>query len=140
MNLVIVHSLSKHHYSLNIADAIDGDHIRIEPTKRPPRFYPFQLLVCGYQTVAEKDVGIQPLEIDFDKYSDIYLVSPVWAGRVNAYMRQFLKEYPFRDKAVHIIGSCLGGYTHYFDSFEGWIHGSNQIVEKTIYVKGEKKD
>jgi len=77
------------------------------------------------------------MDLDFDKYSDIYLVSPVWAGRVNAYMRQFLIEHPFENKRVHIIGSCDGGYKDYFSSFKKFIEPSNEIVETSIYVKGE---
>ncbi len=137
MNLVIVHSLSKLKTSLEIAQKIEGDLFQIEHFKKPIKSYFFQMIVYGFRTVANRAVKIKPLDIDFDKYTDIYLVSPVWAGRVNAYMRQFLNTYKFKDKKVHLIGSCLGGYEHYFESFYGLIDASNEIVEKIIYVKGE---
>ena len=136
MNLVIVHSVSKHKRSLEIASSIEGDIIQIEHVKKPLKLFFFQLFAYGYQTVANKHVQIKPLDIDFDKYSDIYLISPIWAGRVNAYMRQFLLQYPFQNKRVHIIGSCDGGYDNYFNTFNKFIDKSNEIVETKIYVKG----
>jgi len=137
MNLIIVHSTSKNKRSLEIASQIDGEVQRIEHMKKPLKLFLFQLVIYGYQTVANKHVDIKPMDINFDQYSEIYLVSPVWAGRVNAYMRQFLIEHPFENKRVHILGSCEGGYKNYFDSFKKFIEPSNEIVETSIYVKGQ---
>ncbi len=139
MNLIIVHSLSKNKRSLKIANELKGDLIRIEHIKKPIKNMFLQMMVYGFKTLTGKNVGIKPLNIDYSKYTDIYLISPVWAGRVNAFMRQFLKEYPFENKKVHLIGSCDGGYKHYFESYKNLIDISNQIVEKTIYVKGVKQ-
>lgn len=138
MKAIIYHSLSKHKRSEQIAKAIDGDHYEIKPLKKPIKFYPFQLMYYGFLTVASKTVTYEPLDIDFDKYDEIVLVSPVWAGRVNAYMRQFLQDHPFHDKNVTLIASCDGGYKKYFDSFKGLIDGCNEIVDKQVFVKGEK--
>lgn len=137
MNLIIVHSTSKNKRSLEIASRIQGNTLRIEHVKKILKLFLFQLITYGYQTVANKHVDIKPMDIDFDQYSDIYLVSPVWAGRVNAYMRQFLIEHPFENKRVHIIGSCEGGYKNYFNSFKKFIEPSNEIVEMSMYVKGQ---
>lgn len=140
MNLIVFHTASKNRISLEIAKGIEGDTLQIESVKKPLKRFFFQLFVYGYQTVANKQVEIKPLNIDYDKYSDIYLISPVWAGRVNAYMRQFLQNHPFSGKKVHIIGSCDGGYEKYFDTFNDLLDETNEIIEKTIYVKGQKKD
>jgi hypothetical protein len=137
MKAIIYHTMSKRRRSEVIAKGIKGDHYEIKGTKRPIKFYPFQLFYYGFITVANKKVNLQPLHIDFAKYDEIVLVSPVWAGRVNAYMRQFLKDNQFHDKKVTIIASCDGGYEKYFDSYKGLIDGCNTIVEKNIYVKGE---
>jgi hypothetical protein len=137
MKAIIYHSVSKHHRSKNIALAIEGDHYEIESVKKPIKFVPFQMMYYGFLTVANRNAPIKPIEIDFLKYDEIVLVSPVWAGRANAYMRQFLKEHVFHDKKVTIIASCDGGYKKYFESFKGLIDGCNEIVEKIVYVKGE---
>lgn len=139
MNAIIVHSLSKHKRSLSIAKTFEGDVFEIKPVKKPPKFYPFQLLKYGFLTVSNKDVVYQPIDIDFDKYDHIVLISPVWAGRVNAFMRTFLKQHVFHDKQVTIVASCDGGYQNYFDSYKGLIDGCNTIIEKQVYVKGEKQ-
>jgi len=139
MNLILVHSVSKFHRSLEIAKTIVGDQIQVLHQKKPLKSFFFQLLLYGYQTVMNKEVSIQQATPNYDAYSDIYIISPVWAGRLNAYMRQFLKEHPFVNKKVHIIASCDGGYEKYFDSFEGFLDSSNKIVEKTVYVKGVKQ-
>ena len=139
MKAIIVHSLSKYKRSLEIANTIEGDLYRIEHVRKPIRFMPFQMFVYGFQTVANKNVDIKPIDIDLDKYDEVYLISPVWAGQTNAYMRQFLKEYTLKNKKIHIIGSCLGGYEKFFEDFRSHLDISNEIVEETIYVKGNKQ-
>ncbi|MCF7924948.1 MAG: hypothetical protein K9L26_00230 [Candidatus Izimaplasma sp.] len=136
MKAIIVHSLSKHKRSLTIAKTFDGDVFEITPVKKSIAFYPFQLIVYGYLTARHKAVAIHPIDIDYSKYDKIVLVSPVWAGQVNVFMRQFLKNYPLYDKTVTIVGSCDGGYKNYFNSFETLIDDSNQITNQIMYVKG----
>jgi len=140
MKAIVFHSLSKNQRSRKLAEAIAGDHYEIIPVKKPPRTFFVQLFVYGYKTVADKPVAIEPIAIDFDKYDEIVLVSPVWAGRVNAFMRQFLREYPFKNKKVSIIASCDGGYERYFASFTGLLDPTNEIDDKQVYVKGIKAD
>ncbi len=137
MKAIIYHSLSKHKRSEQIAKSFEGDHFKIEPVKPPVRFYPFQLMLYGFLTVSGRSVDYKPLDIDWSKYDEVVLVSPVWAGRVNAYMRQFLRDNEFHDKKVTIVASCDGGYKKYFDSYKGLIDGCNEIVDKQVYVKGE---
>lgn len=139
MTAIIVHSVSKRKRSLEIAKSFDGDLFEIKSQKPVIKFYPFQLMVYGFLTVANKTVFIEDIEIDFDQYDNIILISPVWAGRVNAFMRQFLKEHPFTNKKVTIVASCNGGYDKYFDSFAQYLDASNTIVDKQAYVKGVKQ-
>ena len=138
MKAIIYHSMSKKKTSKEIALKIEGDHFEIKPLK-PINTYFFQLIVYGFKTVANKVVKYEKMDIDFSKYEEIVLVSPVWAGRVNAFMRQFLKDNRFHDKKVTIIGSCEGGYDKYFESYKGLIDGCCEIVEKQMYVKGVKE-
>ena len=139
MKAIIVHSVSKNKRSLEIAKTFEGDIYEIKGTKKPLKFYPFQLVFYGFLTVSKRTVKLQPLDIDFSKYEEIVLISPVWAGQANAFMRQFLKDNRFHDKKVTIIGSCEGGYDKYFESYKGLIDGCCEIVEKQMYVKGVKE-
>ncbi len=137
MKAIIVHSTSKLERSLKIAQTIEGDLFRIEHVKPVYKSKFAQMFFYGYLTVANKKVQIKPMSIDFGLYDEIYLVSPVWAGRVNAFMRQFLKEYPLINKKIHVIATCEGGYKNYFKTVETLLDQSNEIIEKTVYVNGE---
>jgi hypothetical protein len=139
MTAIIVHSVSKHKRSLAIAKQFEGDVYEIQSKKRTIQFYPFQLAFYGFLTVANRFVPIHEVQIDYDKYDHIVLISPVWAGRVNAFMRQFLKNHPFNGKKVTLVASCDGGCSNYFESFDGLIDDSNTIVDKQVYIKGVKQ-
>lgn len=139
MKAIIVHSISKNKRSLEIAKTFEGDIYEVKGVKKPIKFYPFQLMYYGFITVSKKAVKLQPLNIDFSKYDEIVLISPVWAGQVNAFMRQFLKDNPFHDKQVTLVASCDGGYNKYFDSFKPLIDGCNTIIDKIVYIKGVKQ-
>ena len=137
MKAIIYHSMSKKKTSKEVALKIDGDHFEIKPLK-PIKTYFFQLIVYGFKTVANREVKYEQIDIDFSKYEEVVLVSPVWAGKVNAFMRQFLKDNKFHDKRVTIIGSCDASYGKYFESFKGLIDGCCEIVDKQMFVKGVK--
>lgn len=139
MTAIIVHSVSKHKRSLEIAKQFDGDVYEIKSKKRTIQFYPFQLAFYGFLTVSNRFVPIHEVEIDYEKYNHIVLISPVWAGRVNAFMRQYLKNHPFKNKKVTLVASCDGGYKTYFSSFDDLIDESNTIIDKQVYIKGIKQ-
>ncbi len=139
MKCVIYHSTSKKRNSEKIAREIEGDHFEIKQARKPYKCSLCKFVAYGYQTMSGKDVGIKEVHVNLDKYDEIYLVSPVWAGRINAYMRQFIRDYPIKNKKIHIIGHCEGSYDNYFETFQKELDPSNEIVEKSIYVKGVKQ-
>lgn len=138
MKAIIYHSMSKKRTCKEVALKIEGDHFEINPIKRINNYF-FQLIIYGFKTAANRAVKYEELNIDFSKYEEIVLVSPVWADRANAFMRQFLKDNQFHDKKVTIIGSCESGYKKYFESYKGLIDGCCEIVDKQMYVKGIKQ-
>lgn len=139
MNAIIFHTTTKHQSSLIVSNNFEGDKFQIKSTKKTPKSTFCQMFIFGYQTMAKKKVLIQPLDINFDKYDEIYLVSPVWAGRINAYMRQFLKDYPIKNKKIHIIANSLGDNPKYFNTFKAFLDPSNTVVEESVYQKGVKQ-
>ena len=136
MKAIIYFSLSKNKNSKRIANEIEGDQYELINEGRQIKCVPLQMFYYGFKTVTKKEVKIGVPKIDFDKYDEIVLVSPVWAGKVNAFMRQYLTGNVFKNKSVTIIGTCKGGYDNYFKSFNGVIHESNKIIEEIMYVKG----
>ncbi|MBN2605083.1 MAG: hypothetical protein JXR62_04580 [Bacilli bacterium] len=140
MKAVIYFSSSKNQMSKSIAHQIEGDIYQIENTGKQYRSKLSQMFMYGYITVFQKKVNFSIPNIDFDQYDEIVLVSPVWAGRVCAFMRQYLEKTEIKNKNITIIGSCDGGYKNYFESYDGLIDVSNVIVDKIIYVKGERQN
>ena len=74
-------------------------------------------------------------KIDFDKYDEVVLISPVWGGKVNIFMKQYLDENIFKNKKVTIIGTCMGNNKKYFESFDTVIDKSNKVIEHKLYTK-----
>ena len=136
MNVIIYFSLSKNLNSKKIASTYDGDIFELVNNEKKHKSVFVNMFIYGYKTMRNKDVNFEAPSIDFDKYDTVVLVSPVWAGRVNIFMRKYLEKIKFYNKNVILVGSCDGGYDKYFKSYEGLLDGSNKIIEEVIYVKG----
>lgn len=140
MKAIIYFSSSKNQVSKSIANTIKGDIYCIENTGKQYRSTFGQMLMYGYKTVFNKKVDFSMPKINFNEYDEIVLVSPVWAGRICAFMRQYLEKANIMNQNITIIGSCDGGYKNYFASYEGLLDDSNKILEKIIYVKGVRSN
>ena len=139
MNAVIYFSLSKGLNSKRIASTFDGDIFELVNNEKKHKSAFLNMFIYGFRTVRNKDVDFDIPEIDFDKYDTVVLVSPVWAGKVNLFMKKYLEKVKFSNKNVILVGSCEGGYKNYFKSYEGLIDESNKIIKEIMYVKGEKQ-
>ena len=135
MKAIIFFSNSKKHFSKNVAKDIEGDHFEIENLGKKIKFIVFQMIYFGYITVFNKPVKTNNLAIDFEKYDEIVLVSPVWAGRACAFMKQLLLDNQFKDKQVTIIATAGGMNKKYFSSFDNLIDKSNNVEKHMMYVK-----
>ena len=138
MNAVIYFSLSKNLNSKKIASTYEGDIFELVNKEKLHKSLFINMFIYGYKTMKNKDVKFDVPVIDFDKYDNIILVSPVWAGRVNLFMRKYLEKTKFKNKNIILVGSCDGGYKNYFKSFNGLIDESNKVIEEVIYVKGKR--
>ena len=138
MNAVIYFSLSKNLNSRKIAITYEGDIFELVNNEKPHKSKIINMFIYGYKTVRNKDVNFDIPDIDFDKYDSIVLVSPVWAGGVNLFMKKYLEKTKFKNKNITLVGSCDGGYKNYFKSFKGLIDESNKVIEEVIYVKGKR--
>jgi hypothetical protein len=140
MNAVIYHTFSKNGNSKKIAESLKGDYFQIEPVK-PVKNRFFAAIKFGFKQAFKMEVPIKKLDIDFAKYEEITLISPVWGGSVNIFMKQFLQSYPFHDKKVTIIATGGGKQApnKYFDSYKGLIDGCCEIVAKQYYSKDQKQ-
>jgi len=140
MKAIIYFSLSKKQSCRNIANQFEGDHFEIVNLHKPFKLGLFNMIYYGYLTSAKKEVEFQSPTIDFDKYDEIVLVSPIWAGKVCPFMSQYLKKNLFQNKKVIIVSSSLGQNKNYFKNYDGLLEESNKIIEYITYIKGIKTD
>ena len=138
MNAVIYFSLSKNLNSKKIALTYEGDIFELVNNEKLHKSTIGNMFIYGYKTLRNKDVNFDVPNIDFNKYDNIVLVSPVWAGRANLFMRKYLEKTKIKNKNITIVGSCDGGYKNYFKSFKGLIDESNKVIKEVIYVKGKR--
>ena len=138
MNVIVYFSLSKKKNSKKIASTYDGDIYELVNNEKKHSSTFINMFIYGYKTMKNKDINFEIPNIDFNKYDSVTLVSPVWAGRVNLFMRKYLEKVKFKNKNVTIVGSCDGGYKNYFKSFKGLLDESNKVIEEVIYVKGKR--
>lgn len=136
MNVVIYFSLSKEQNSKKAALTFEGDTFELVNNEKKYKSTIMNMFVYGYKTMRNKDVDFDVPEVDFDKYDTVILVSPVWAGKVNLFMKKYLEKNKFKNKNVKIVGTCKGGYKNYFNSYEGLLDDSNKVIEKVMYVDG----
>jgi len=138
MKAVIYFALSKKHNGRNFADTIDGDHYEILNLDKVKKTYFLNMFVYGYKSYAKKEVHFESPVIDFDKYDEIVLISPVWAGKICIYMKQYLQENRFKNKTVSIIATSMGENKNYFKTYDGILDESNKVIEHLMYAKGKK--
>ena len=93
----------------------------------------------GFKTVLDRKVKLEPFDINFDHYDDIYLVFPVWAGRPSVYMKEWLVSNPFQKKNVYIHASSDSANDEYLSSIVEYIDETNTILESVSYKKAVKK-
>ena len=133
MKAVIYLSVSKRKRSRTIATSIDGDIYQLLPGESIPSFPLFKLFKLGHMTVTDKVVPFSIPKIDYDKYTDIVLVFPIWAGRMAQYMKCYLDTEPFKNKNITLIASSGGGNKRYLKKLQEIELENNKITDIVLY-------
>ncbi len=135
MKAIIYYSLSNN--TKNELEArYEGDYYRLKGKIKIPKSYIMQLFYLGYLSMVKKEVAYEKLHIDFSKYDEIVLGSPVWAFTIVPFLRKFLKDYKFTNKKVTLLITHEGGPSKTMDKFIKMIDNSNTIVDKISIKKG----
>ncbi len=138
MKAIIYYSMTKKQKCKNIAYQIEGDHFEIEDLHKPNKCAFFRVIHYAYIVIANKDIEFKTPKIDFDQYDEIFLVSPVWGGKICIFMSRYLKQNIFTNKEVTVVSSSIGENNDYLDSVKEVIDSSNKIVKHITYIKGIK--
>jgi hypothetical protein len=151
MKAIIYYSLSGR-TKRELENRYKGDFFRLKGKIKIPKSYWLQLAYLGFFSSIGSSLKYEELDIDFSKYDEIVLGSPVWAWTIVPFMKKFLKENKFKNKTVTLLLTHEGGPGKSINHLKKRIDKSNKIVdeislklgsaysEATIYRKKSKKD
>lgn len=138
MKAVIYFSFSKRKLSKKVAFSIEGDHYEIFMRKEIKRIPILTMIRLGYWTIRNKDVEFEVPPINFDNYSEIDLVFPIWASRPAIFMSKYLEKNKFKNKKVRFHLLSDSGNNVYGNDIERYLDQSNNVLEVISYKKGTK--
>lgn len=133
MKAVIYLSVSRKKQSRKIAESIEGDIYQLLPGESIPRFPLFAMFTLGRKTIFDINVPFSIPKIDFDQYTDIVLVFPIWAGRMAQYMKSYLDSEPFTNKNITLIATSAGGNKRYIKKLKEIDLENNKITDIVLY-------
>jgi len=122
-----------------IINNYEGNVYEIEGDVKIPKSRFMQMFIFGYHVVAKKNLPIKSLGFDANNYTDITLVTPVWAGNISGFMRTFLDKYKLNGKNITLVASCDGGPGKVMKEYKLLLKG-NKIINEHIYVRGEMSE
>lgn len=77
-----------------IADTMSADIIQINDTRGRTGIWGF--IIAAYDSQMEHYTQIEPAAIDFSKYKNVYLVSPIWNWKISVPIRTLLHTANFQ--------------------------------------------
>lgn len=137
MKAIIYYSLSGH-TDKKVKELFEGDFFRLKGKIKIPRSYFWQLAYLGMFATLNSKLKYHEFDIDFDKYDEIVLASPVWAFTIAPFMKKFLIKNKFKHKKVTTLITHEGGPGKAINHFKRYIDHSNEIVEELSFRYGDK--
>jgi len=102
--LLIYYSLSGNGDAVAEKLAETGYDIRkVEPVKKPPKRFIFQILAGGFQAARKYCEPLKDYEADVSGYDEIVIGSPVWNGRLSSPINTVLRDTEFGNRRVTFI-------------------------------------
>jgi flavodoxin len=108
----------------------EGDFFRIKGKIKIPKNYWISMFYLGFYSSFRVPLNYDDLKIDFDKYDEIVLGSPVWAFTFVPFLKRFLRENKFKNKKVTILITHEGGPSKTLKHFDKYLDKSNEIIKK----------
>lgn len=79
------------------------DVCRVEPKKKPPKSFFFQILQCGFNAGRRYCEPLKEYDADVSAYDEIVIGSPVWNARLSCPINTVLRETDLKDKKVTFV-------------------------------------
>lgn len=129
MKAIIYYSLSGN-TKKELENRFEGDFFRLKGKIKIPKSYKMQLAYLGMFATLNTKLKYEDFKIDFDKYDEIVLASPVWAWTFTPFMKKFLLNNKFQNKKVTLLTTHEGGPGKSMKRFKKYIPKSNTIVDE----------
>lgn len=107
-----------------------GDFYRLKGKIKIPKNYWLQLAYLGTLSSFSASLNYEPIEIDFSRYDEVVLGSPVWAWTITPFMKKFLKANNFSNKKVTLLLTHEGGPGKSMIHFKKRIDKSNTVINE----------
>ena len=137
-NLVVYYSRTTNTeiVAKEIAKAVDGDMRRIELKKGISFFW------AGFTSAMGKQGKIKPFDYDLKGYDNVFIGSPVWAGKTSTPINTFLSNADFTGKNVYIFITQADNKTPslVYESISKRVEEKGGKVADTFFVKTDMKN
>lgn len=100
-----------------IKEKLDCDILELSP--RVPFSTDYDEVVAEYQnnSIDNKEVAINDININLDEYDEIIIGTPVWWYTMCPVVTTFLKQYDLSNKKVYMYATNAGWLGHTFKDF-----------------------
>lgn len=137
-NLVVYYSRTTNTETLakEIAKELEGDIKKIELKKEISFSWAAFSALLGWQG------KIRPLDFDLKNYDNIFIGSPVWAGKTSTPINTFLNQADFSGKNVYVFVSQGDDKVpdKVFDSVKARVEAKGGRVIDQIFVQTDMKN
>ena len=137
-NLVVYYSRTTNTETVakEIAKAVDGDMRKIELIKGISFFW------AGCTSAMGNQGKIKPFDYDLKGYDNIFIGSPVWAGKTSTPINTFLSNADFTGKNVYIFITQADDKTPslVFDSIAARVEAKGGKVADKFFITTDMKN
>jgi len=89
----------------------------------------------GRQAVMKKKPELKPYDLELEKYDNIIIGTPVWAGTVAPPIRSFVDVEKIENKKIAFFCTHEGGMGKVNEKFRAIINDSNSIISSIDILK-----
>jgi len=107
-----------------ICDKLNCDKHKIELKKGLKKDSFSKFVVGGMQAIFKINPKLLDYKIDFDKYDNVVIGSPVWGGNLSSPMRSLLNQEKIKDKNVFLYCCYAGDEGKLFEETEKILSGN----------------
>jgi len=122
-----------------IAEATNGDILKIMPVKELASKGFFKFIWGGRQAVMKTKPELEPFSVNPLDYNTIFIGTPVWASTFSPPIRSFIDKAQLKGKKIAIFCSHDGGPKNTLDKMANTLN-ENKIIGEMEFLHPLKSD